>query len=304
MSASQVSLQRRQERTGWLFLLPTIVIVFCVSVYPLLRTFYTSLTDVRMASGREPAFVGLGNYTDLLSRGSFWEAARHTVIFTFCSVTLEMLLGLGIALIVHSGFRGRGIVRAAMLVPWALPTVVSAKMWNYMLVDTYGVINDLLYTRLHLLPHKIAWMAEPGLAMGSIIAVDVWKTTPFVVLLLLAGLQLIPAQMYEASAVDGASRWQQFRRITLPLLKPAILVVLIFRTLDALRVFDVIWVLTRGQIGTESLATYAYRQMIDFRKLGYGSAVSVTIFALIAVFVVIYLGLANVMGNTAESDDK
>jgi trehalose/maltose transport system permease protein len=278
------------------------IIVLSISMYPLVRTFYTSLTDVRMASGREPNFVGLANYTDLLARSSFWSAMAHTVTFTLCSVALEMLLGLVIALIVHSGFRGRGLVRAAMLVPWALPTVVSAKMWNYMLVDTYGVVNDLLFTKLHLLPHKLAWMAQPGLALGSIIAVDVWKTTPFVVLLLLAGLQLIPIQMYEAAAVDGASRWEQFKRITLPLLRPTILVVVIFRTLDALRVFDVIWVLTRGQIGTESLATYAYRQMIDFRKLGYGSAVSVTIFMLIACFVIIYLTIANVTGSSNEAE--
>jgi trehalose/maltose transport system permease protein len=296
------ALQRRQERVGWLFLLPSMLIVVAVSLYPLVRTFTTSLTDVRMASAREPSFVGLANYSDLLSRGTFWNAALHTVVFTVCTVTLEMVLGLVIALIVHSGFRGRGIVRAAMLVPWALPTVVSAKMWSYMLVDTYGVVNDLLFTKLHLLSHKVAWMAQPGLAMGSIIAVDVWKTTPFVVLLLLAGLQLIPTQMYEAASVDGASPWQKFRRITHPLLRPALLVVLIFRTLDALRVFDVIWVLTRGQLGTESLATYAYRQMIDFRKLGYASAVSVTIFALIACFVVIYLAMARVTDTGDEAE--
>lgn len=301
MSAKLSSLQRRQERTGWLFLLPTIAIVMCVSFYPLLRTFYTSLTDTRMASGREPQFVGLANYADILGRNSFWEAMRHTLFFTVCSVSIEMVLGLSVALIVNSGFRGRGIVRAAMLIPWALPTVVSAKVWNYMLVDTYGVLNDLLYTRLHILPHKVAWLAEPGLAMLSIIAVDVWKTTPFVVLLLLAGLQLIPRGMYEAAAVDGAGRWEQFRRITFPLLKPAILVTLIFRTLDALRVFDAIWVLTRGQIGTESLATYAYRQMIDFRKLGYGSAVSVMIFVLIGAFVIVYLSMAKV---TSAEDER
>jgi trehalose/maltose transport system permease protein len=297
------ALQRKQVHTGYWFLAPAMLIVCAISIYPLLRTFYTSLTDVRMASGREPQFVGFANYADLLGRRTFWEAMRHTVLFTVCSVSLEMLLGLAIALIVNSGFRGRGLVRAAMLVPWALPTVVSAKMWNYMLVDTYGVVNDVLFTKLHVLPHKVAWLAEPALAMGSIVAVDVWKTTPFVALLLLAALQLLPRQLYESAAVDGAGAWEQFRRITLPLLRPAILVVIIFRTLDALRVFDVIWVLTRGQIGTESLATYAYRQMIDFRKLGYGSAVSVTIFVLIACFVGVYLSLANVAGPAPEEQE-
>jgi trehalose/maltose transport system permease protein len=176
-----------------------------------------------------------------------------------------------------------------MLIPCALPVVVSAKMWNYMRVDTYGVVNYLLVTRFGLMETKVAWLAQPGLALASIVAVDVWKTTPFVALMLLAGLQLIPPALYEAASVDGASRLQQFWRITLPMLRPVILVTLIFRTLDALRVFDVIWVMTRGQSGTESMATYNFRQLIDFQRLGYGSAVSVAIFVLIALFVAAYL---------------
>lgn len=287
--ARPVTLQIRLERTGWWFVAPTLAVLLLVGLVPLLQTFWMSLTDARMASGRAPRFVGLENYLDLLARRPFWEAVRNTVIFTVVSVTLEVGLGLFMALIVHSGFRGRGLMRAAMLIPWALPTVVSARMWNYMLIDTYGVVNDILVTRLGLLPEKVAWLAEPGLALAAVIAVDVWKTTPFAALLLLAGLQLIPPQTYEAAAVDGASRWQQFTRITLPLLRPTLLVVVIFRTLDALRVFDAIWVLTRGQLGTESLATYTFRQMIDFRKLGYGSACSVTIFLLIAAFVAVFL---------------
>lgn len=287
--ARPVTLQSRLERTGWWFVAPTLAVLLLVGLVPLLQTFWMSLTDARMASGRAPRFVGLENYLDLLARRPFWEAVRNTVIFTVVSVTLEVGLGLFMALIVHSGFRGRGLMRAAMLIPWALPTVVSARMWNYMLIDTYGVVNDILVTRLGLLPEKVAWLAEPGLALAAVIAVDVWKTTPFAALLLLAGLQLIPPQTYEAAAVDGASRWQQFTRITLPLLRPTLLVVVIFRTLDALRVFDAIWVLTRGQLGTESLATYTFRQMIDFRKLGYGSACSVTIFLLIAAFVAVFL---------------
>ena len=298
--ARQVTLQSRLERTGWCFVAPALIVLLLVGLVPLLQTFWMSLTDARMASGRAPRFVGLENYIDLLARRPFWEAVRNTVIFTVVSVTLEVVLGLFMALIVYSGFRGRGLMRAAMLIPWALPTVVSARMWNYMLVDTYGVVNDILVTRLGLLSEKVAWLAEPGLALGAVIAVDVWKTTPFAALLFLAGLQLIPPQTYEAAAVDGASRWQQFTRITLPLLRPTLIVVVIFRTLDALRVFDAIWVLTRGQLGTESLATYTYRQMIDFRKLGYGSACSVTIFLLIAAFVAVFL-LITRDGTEADS---
>ncbi len=296
----EVSLQRKQERAGWLFLSPTLLILVVVGLYPLVQTFAVSLTDARMASGQKPRYVGLQNYADLFDLGPFWSAITTTIIFTLASVSIELVLGLAIALVLNSGLKARGLLRAAILVPWALPTVVSARMWSYMLVDTYGVVNDILVTKFHILPEKVAWLAEPGLALMSIVAVDVWKTTPFVVLLMLAGLQLIPAQTYEAAAVDGASRWQQFTKVTLPMLKPTILVVVIFRTLDALRVFDAVWVLTRGQLGTETMATFTYRQMIDFRKIGFGSAASVTIFLLIAAFVIIYLFIAR--SATEEND--
>jgi len=295
-----IDLHRQQERAGWLFMAPTLAILAVVGFYPLAQTFATSLTDARMAGGEPTQFVGMRNYFDLLSLGPFWTAGLTTLVITAVSVAIELALGLGIALLLTSRMRWRGLLRAAILIPWALPTVVSARVWNYMLVDTYGVVNDLLVTRLHLLPEKVAWLAEPGLAPSAIIAVDVWKTTPFVTLLLMAGLQLIPAQTYEAAAVDGASRWQQFWKVTLPLLMPTILVVLIFRALDALRIFDAVWVLTRGQLGTETVATFTYRQMIDFRKIGFGSAASVTIFAVIAVFVITYLWLARAGMETEE----
>jgi trehalose/maltose transport system permease protein len=258
---------------------------------PRAQTFYMSLTDTYMASARPAHLVGLTNYAKLAQDPDFWSALGHTLFFTLASVVLEFILGLGIALVIHSHFKGRGLVRAAILIPWALPTIVSARIWSFMLVDSYGVINDLLVTRLGLLDEKIAWLARPELALGAIVAVDVWKTTPFVALILLAGLQLIPKELDEAAQVDGASPVQRFWLVTLPLLKPSILVALVFRTLDALRVFDAIWVLTRGEVNTESLATYNYRHLIDFRKLGYGSAVSVTIFVLIGVFVALYVFL-------------
>ncbi len=287
--AKSLSLQRKQEKMAWVFLAPTLLLLLVIGFYPLIQTFVMSFTDAKLGSTKEIEFVGLKNYAKLLGEKDFWVSVWHTVVFTASSVSLEFVFGMIIALIVHSNFKGRGMVRTAMLIPWALPTVVSARMWNYMFVDTYGVINDLLVVKLGLFDDKIAWMAEPNLALWSIVAVDVWKTTPFVALLLLAGLQLIPGDVYEAADVDGASKWQQFWTLTIPLLKPAILVTLIFRTLDALRVFDAIWVMTRGEVATESMATYNYRHMIDFRKLGYGSSISVMIFILIAIFVVTYV---------------
>jgi len=180
-----------------------------------------------------------------------------------------------------------------MLIPWAIPTVVSAQMWRWMYNDVYGVINDILL-RLGLIAKPVAWLAEPSLVLASIVAVDVWKTTPFMALLLLAGLQSIPKELYEAAHVDGATPWQQFRYVTLPLLKPALLVALVFRTLDALRVFDVVYVMSGTNPSTMSMSVYARQQLVDFGALGYGSALSTGIFFIIAIFTVIYLTVLRV----------
>lgn len=200
-------------------------------------------------------------------------------------------MGLAIALVIHSNFRGRGIVRAAILIPWAIPTVVSAKMWQWMLNDIYGVINVIL-VNTGLVANKIAFLANPNTVLWAMVAVDVWKTTPFMALLLLAGLQLIPSDIYEAADIDGASKWQQFWTLTLPLLTPALVVALIFRTLDALRVFDVIFVMVGVNTATRSLAIYNRQTLIDFQDLGYGSAISVAILVIIFIFVVLYMRVA------------
>src|SRR5690349_17543076 len=167
------SLQQRQERTGWLFLTPTMLIVAVVGIYPLVQTFWMSLTDARMASGKPLHYTGLKNFADLFQLAPFWQAVCTTIAFTFVSVVLELILGLFIALILSNRSRASGLLRAAILVPWALPTVVSARMWNYMLVDTYGVVNDLLVRKLYLFPENVAWLAQPGTALLSIVAVDV-----------------------------------------------------------------------------------------------------------------------------------
>lgn len=291
MTAGAPTLERRQARLGWLFSAPAALLLAAVALYPLGQTFWYSFTDARIGDTHAPDFVGLANFRELLGQHDFWRATLNTLVFAGASVSLEFVLGLALALAVNAPFRGRGLMRGAMLIPWALPTVVGARIWAWMLNDQFGVINDLLVRRLHLLAEPIAWTGTPGFAMASVIMVDVWKTAPFMALLLLAGLQLIPEGLYEAADVDGASEPQQFLAITLPMLKPTILVALVFRTLDALRVFDAIWVLTGGQFGTESLGTYNYRQTIEFQRLGYGSAVSVAIFAVIAIFIFLYIRL-------------
>lgn len=278
----------RQVRLAWILVLPTLLVVVLVAGYPLAQVFYWSFFKADIAFVEPPEFVGLENYAYLFQDPDFRQALWNTLKFTVISVSLETVLGLAIALIIHSNFRGRGLVRTAILIPWAIPTVVSAKMWQWMLNDVYGVIN-VLGVKLGLLSQKVAFLARPELLLPSIIAVDVWKTTPFMALLLLAGLQMIPEELYEAASIDGASRWQQFWSITLPLLTPALVVALIFRTLDALRVFDVVFVMSGVNPATRTLAVYNRQTLVDFQDLGYGSAISVAILVIIFVFVLLYM---------------
>ena len=281
--------ETQRTRLAWLFLAPTLAIVAFVALWPLAQTFYQSLTDARLASGETPRFIGLENYrflaTDIDFRNSIWV----TVQFTLITIVFEFLLGLGIALVINSNFKGRGLMRAAMLIPWAIPTVVSAQMWKWMYSDTFGVINDLLVAKLRILDRPIAFVAERSTSLPAIAAVDIWKTTPFVALLLLAGLQVIPDDVYEAARIDGANPLQQFLRMTLPLLRPAILVTLIFPTLDALRVFDVFYVMFGNRQNTQTMAIYNQQNIVEFSDLGYGSAISVAIFLIIGIFVVAYV---------------
>jgi trehalose/maltose transport system permease protein len=286
-------LKRRQTRLAWLLLLPSLAVVGLVALYPLGKTVYQSFTDEEFLALEPTKWIGLQNYQDLIHDTFFRDAIWTTVKFSLITVTIEFALGLGIALVVNSNFKGRGIMRAIMLVPWAIPTVVAAQMWKWMLDDTFGVVNDL-GVRLHILSHSRAWISDPSTSLASVCAVDIWKTTPFVALLLLAGLQVIPGDLYEAAKVDGASVLQQFWKITLPLLKPAILVTLIFRTLDALRVFDVFYVFFGNRPDTQTMAIYAQSTIVGDGHVGYGAAISVAIFLIIAIFVVIYVTFARV----------
>ena len=287
-------LKRRQTRLAWLLLVPSLAVVAFVAIYPLGKTVYQSFTNQEFLALEPTKWVGLHNYRELWHDTVFRHAVWKTVEFTLITVGFEFALGLAIALVVNSSFKGRGVMRAVMLVPWAIPTVVAAQMWKWMLDDTFGVVNDA-GTRLHILSHSHAWISDPSTALAAVCAVDIWKTTPFVALLLLAGLQVIPGDLYEAAEVDGASQLQQFWKITLPLLAPAILVTLIFRTLDALRVFDVFYVFFGNRLGTQSMAIYAQATIVSDGYVGYGAAVSMAIFLVIALFVVIYLTFQRVV---------
>ncbi len=261
-----------------------------VAGWPLLRTFWFSFTDASLASLGAYRYVGFSNYRYLFEDPDWWQAVRNTLFFTVVSVSLETVIGLLIALALDARFRGRGLLRAAVLVPWAIPTVVSAKMWAWMFHDVFGIINEALIA-LGVIAEPVAWLASPETAMAAVIAVDVWKTTPFMALLLLAGLQMIPAELYESARIDGANAVQMLFRITLPLLRPALTVAVVFRVLDAMRVFDLIYVMTGNNRATMSMSVYARQQLVDFQDVGYGSAAASLVFAVIALFTVVYLSL-------------
>ncbi len=281
-------LDRRRTKVAWLFLLPVIVALVLVAGWPLARTILFSFTDARLSTLDAYEAVGLSNYLYLIEDPAWWQAVKNSFVFTVISVSIETVLGVAIALALNAHFRGRGLLRAAVLIPWAIPTVISAKMWGWMYHDLYGVIN-VIFLNLGLIERSMAWTADPALAMAAMIAVDVWKTTPFMALLALAALQLIPNDLYEASRIDGVSPVKVFFRITLPLIGPALMVAVIFRALDALRVFDLPFVLTGNNQDTATMSVYARQQLVDFQDVGFGSAASTLLFLIIALVTVIIL---------------
>src|ERR687885_784418 len=274
-----------------LMVAPSMVLIAIVAAWPIIYAIWLSLHEysVRVAGlSRWAGTLGLRNYSKALSDPAWWASLFHTLIFTVASVTLELVIGLAMALAMHEAFRGQGLLRTVVLVPWAVLTVVTATMWQTIFVSPYGFINTVFHT------HTV-WLGSEPQALIVIIIADVWKTSPFMALLILAGLQVIPGEIYEAAKVDGASTMQRFTKITLPLLMPAILVALIFRTLDALRIFYLPFVLTQGQNGTSTLSTIAQETFATNRIYGLGSAMS--ILAFIVVMLVSFLYIRFVGGN-------
>jgi multiple sugar transport system permease protein len=287
----------RPGRSAYALLLPALFLLATFALYPLAAAFANSL--YRDTPFQEREFIGLQNYADLLTDDAAGETVGFTFLFVGVSSVLEVLIGLGIALVIHRSFAGRGLVRAAVLVPWAVPTVVAAVMWRYLLHDQYGFFNLLLFGGD--LSGYRAWLAEPATARLAIISADVWKTSSFAALLLLAGLQSIPEELSEAARVDGAGALRRFLCVTLPLLRPALLLALLFRILDAFRVFDLVYVLTQGAPGnaTNVLSFFGYRKMFPEQQFGYGSAVSVVVFLLVAAVAVPTIRLVGGRDRTA-----
>lgn len=273
---------------------PSLLLIALVALYPILYAIWLSLHQysliqaglTRWAEPNPP----FGNYTEALwgaNSDAFWEATRVTFIFTFVSVGLELILGVAMALAMHSAFKGQGLLRTVVLVPWAVLTVVTAITWQTIFEPELGFTNSLLGAVG--LPDDTVWLGSEPEALMVMIFADVWKTAPFMALLTLAGLQTIPGEIYEAAKVDGATAWQRFRRITLPLLKPAILVALIFRTLDALRIFDLPFVLTKGAHGTTTLSLISHQEFQQNRLYGEGSALAILTFVIVMAVSFLYI---------------
>lgn len=296
MIRKELSISAERKRAAWLFLAPMLAVLVVVAAWPLLRTIYFSLTNATLVDMGRYDFVGLSNYVaydngrwyGVLTDPQWLTSLRNTLVFAIVSVSLEIVLGVSIAMLLNAKFPGRGMLRAAMLVPWAIPTVVSARMWGWMLNDQFGVVNDALM-RLGLIAEPVAWLADPTLSMISVILVDVWKTTPFVALLALAALQMVPKDVYEAARVDGIHPVKVFFQVTLPLIGPALAVAVIFRLLDAMRMFDLVYVMTGTTDATMTLSVFARRELVDFQDVGYGSAASTLVFFIIALLTALYV---------------
>jgi multiple sugar transport system permease protein/N,N'-diacetylchitobiose transport system permease protein len=282
----------REGRFALALLLPSVIAVFGIVVYPILRTLYTSLFAVNSPLPGHYNWVGLRNYTFALSHGEFWSAVERTAYFTFLSTGLELLFGIAIALLLNAPLRARWLFRTIVVLPWALPTIVNGALWRYMFNAQYGVVNALL-TQLHITSNYQAWFSKPFLALNLVVLADVWKNTSLVAFFLLAGLTTIPRELYEAARVDGYGPVGAFFHITLPLLRPVIVIVLVLRTIEAFKVFDIIYVMTGGgpANGTQSIAFYTYQRAFSDEFFGYGSALAYLMVIFIMALAVLYIRL-------------
>ncbi len=288
------TIESREQRTAWLLLIPALLLLLFVFAYPIGRAFWLSLFTRNLGTELQPVFSGLDNYARMAGDGRFWQSFWTTIVFTSASVISELLLGLAIALVLNQAFFARGLVRTSAILPWALPTALIGLAWTWIFNDQFGVVNDIL-RRLGLIRTGINWLGEPTLAMVALIFADIWKTTPFISILLLAGLQSISPDLYEAHAIDGATPWQSFRRITLPLLLPQILIAVLFRFAQAFGIFDLIQVMTGGGPGgaTEVVSLYIYSTVMRYLDFGYGAALVVVTFLLLVLAVAIASFLLN-----------
>lgn len=289
MKSKTYSFKRTEAVDAWIMMAPALTLLALIAVYPVLRTMWLSLHEMSLTDpGSGYPFIGFNNYVKIFKDARALAAINFTLRFTFCTVIIELIIGFATALVMNKGFRGRGIVRAAILVPWAIPTSVSALMWKFIYNDQYGLFNDVLL-KFGVIDSYRAWLSTPGGSFMALVITDVWKTSPYMGLLILAGLQMIPEELYESAKIDGANVFKRFSSITLPIVKGSVLVAMLFRTLDAFRVFDLVSVMTDGANGTESVSLYAYKNLMKFLDFGYGSAMAVMVFIAVFIISLIYM---------------
>lgn len=303
-TAQKDSIVARDRRIGWLLTIPALLLLLGVFAYPIGSAFWQSFLTKNLGTELQPQFAGLQNYIRMAQDGRFWQSLWNSVVFTSVSIVIEFLLGLGIALVLNQAFRGRNAVRTIAILPWALPTALIALGWTWIFNDQFGVVNDILL-RLGVIDTGINWLGNPTLAMMAVIIADVWKTTPFISILLLAGLQSIPDDLYEAHRIDGANAWQSFWQITLPLLLPQIVIALVFRFAQAFGIFDLIAVMTGGGPGgaTEMVSLYIYSTVMRYLDFGYGAALVVVTFLLLVLAVAIAAYLLSRARGTGHTTD-
>ena len=285
-----LSLRQQDARIAWLLLVPSLLVLLGVTLWPILYTFILSFQNAPTGINQVHTFVGLGNYLEMLKDRAFWETIGRTMYFTVASVSLEMALGLAVAQLIHSHPWGWKFLRFALIIPWAVPTIVNGSMWRWIYSADFGALNGILM-QLGLIKHYIPWLTLPNLAMPLVIVADVWHMMPFVALILQAALAGLPVELDEAAAVDGANAWQRFWKIRFPLLRPAILVALIARTVDAFRVFDIVYILTNGGPASKTMTiTYlTYLNSFSYGKQGIGAALSflISLFTIVMAFIYI-----------------
>ncbi len=289
---SGLTLRQQDARAAWLLVLPSLAVILSITFWPILSTFFLSFYEAPTGLAQARTFIGLTNYLNLLRDQTFWETIGRTFYFTAVSVGLEMALGLGIAQLIHSKPWGWQFLRFSLIIPWAVPTIVNGAMWRWMYSADFGALNGLLY-QLGLIKHYVPWLSRTDLAMNLVIVADAWHVMPFVALVLQAALATLPEELNEAAAVDGANAWQRFWQIRVPLLRPAILVALIARTVDAFRVFDIVYIITSGGPAFKTLTiTYlTYLNTFSFGKQGTGAALSFLISFFTLAMALIYIRL-------------